>query len=76
MMIPFEPIAKLRFRHIWNEVKPGSFKHSFETREEDGLRDQEEGRSGDSTRMTRRRRGSGRRGEGGGTTRRRERGES
>ncbi|GAA5979093.1 hypothetical protein JCM5350_007063 [Sporobolomyces pararoseus] len=43
--IPLNPIAKLRFRHVWNEIKPGSFKESFERVEENGLRDIEEGRS-------------------------------
>ncbi|GAA5907463.1 uncharacterized protein JCM6883_001214 [Sporobolomyces salmoneus] len=44
--IPLKPIAKLRFRHIWNEIKPGSFRNSFERVQEEGLRVQEEGRIG------------------------------
>lgn len=42
--VPFEPIAKLRFRHVWNEIKPGSFRESFERSQVNELRNVEEGR--------------------------------
>ncbi|GAA6025380.1 hypothetical protein JCM11491_002698 [Sporobolomyces phaffii] len=57
--VAFVPIAKLRFRHVWNEVRPGSFVDSFER----DLRDEEEGRTrgrrrvGATTATTRPRRG-------------------
>lgn len=42
IMVRLEPIASLRVRHVWNEVKPGSFSTSFERQEERDLIAQEE----------------------------------